>query len=151
MKQLFTIDYLPLDNLPEGIIKYGKLDFAKMYLPTNIISLIEMMAFEIKDPRISYHCRTLKEGECFGHGKWHCDGKQVEGEIHRLLTVGGEPTEGEDGFILTAKTVWEYSGVYKHRAKPTNQPCKRLMLRVSQTEMLFRNNFLEAFPPLVVG
>lgn len=141
MIKLFAIDDLSLDNLPEGIIKYSRLDFAKIHLPENVISLLEMMAADIKDPRISYQCKILRKGELFGHGRWHCDGREKEDEIHRLLTVGGQPTEGENGFILAPNIVWEYSGIYKHRARPTHEACKRLMLRVSQTEMPFRNNF----------
>lgn len=67
-----------------------------------------------------------------------------------MLTLGGVPTLGiireagadDEVFqVLHAGTVWEYDGLYEHKARRTEEACTRMMLRVSQTEMRYRNHW----------
>jgi hypothetical protein len=127
-----------LEGLPTGQLKYTSLDFAMLNLPM-LRDLILRMAEGVREPRVSYTFRVLRPSECFGHGRWHCDGKERPEEIHRLLTIGGNPTEGENGVILHAGTVWQYNGAYQHRAVPSKDGGPRLMLRLSETSMGYRN------------
>ena len=127
-----------LEGLPIGQLKYASLEYATDSL-TPLKELILRMAAGIREPRVSYTFRHLAPGGCFGHGRWHKDGREQPEEVHRLLTIGGCPTEGQGGFILHAGTVWEYSGAYLHRAVPSTMGGPRLMLRISQTEMHYRN------------
>ena len=132
---------LVLESLPKGAIKYCSMQYADKNLPAEVMGLIRRMAEGISDPRVSYNRRDLCEGELFGHGRWHRDGREQADEIHRLFTLGGTPTEGEGGQILHPGTVWEYSGRFEHRARPAVQSCQRLMLRISQTSMPYRNHW----------
>jgi hypothetical protein len=138
--QLFPVD-LDTSVLPRGSLKYCSMRFAESVLPNQVLEVLRQMAEGLQEPRISYNCRDLEAGGCFGHGRWHCDGKEVATEIHRLLTIGGTPTEGDEGQVLDAGFVWEYTGKFRHRARPAAEPCRRLMLRISQTEMLYRDHW----------
>ena len=133
-----------VSDLPLGEFKYASLTFALEYLPS-LDGVILRMAEGIREPRVSYTFRILDPGERFGHGRWHRDGKEEPAEIHRLLTVGGNPTEGLDGFILHGGVLWEYSGDYIHRAVPSLLGGTRLMLRVSQTDLAYRNHWNTPF------
>lgn len=128
-------------NLPMGSFRYASMGFACRNLPLDIVLLIEAMSEGIEDPRITYHCQVLDSGERFGHGRWHCDGREEPEEVHRLLTVGGKPTLGKNGQELYSGTVWEYSGAFEHKAQPVTETCMRLMIRVSKTAMKYRNHW----------
>jgi len=133
-----------LKGLPPGSFRYSEPRYILRSLPPEIVSLFERMSEGIDSPRLSYQFQSLTPGGRFGHGRWHCDGREEADEIHRLLTVGGVPTEGDGGQILHAGTVWEYSGAYRHRARPVQDSCWRLMLRVSETTMMYRNHWRRA-------
>lgn len=128
-----------LTDAPEGSFRYGSAYFAEKGLTPKLWDLVEKMAVGIEDPRVTYRYELLPAGHVFGHGRFHGDGTQNPGEIHRLLTFGGEPTEGENGVLLFGGTVWEYGGDYQHRALPARVSSHRLMLRVSQTLVACRN------------
>lgn len=136
--QLFQADPSLL-GLPVGIFRYASRDFAKNCLPPRLWKLVERMCEGIDRPRITYQFQKLEPGQQFGHGKFHCDGRQTPDERHRLLTVGGEPTLGIDGAVLSQKTVWEYPGDYEHKAQPVKKATWRLMLRVSDSTIRHRN------------
>lgn len=99
------------------------------------------MSDGIVKPRITYILKDLIAGERFGHGQWHKDGFGTEDEIHRLLTFNGNPTEGRDGTVLSQGRVWEFSGDYEHRAVKTDRDCLRLLIRISQSKIPFRNRW----------
>ena len=130
-----------LEGLPVGSFRYSELRFVQRSLPPEIVALFEKMSDGIKEPRLTYHFRFLEPEGRFGHGRWHCDGREEPEEIHRLLTIGGVPTLGRDGTVLHAGTVWEYSGAYRHKARPVKDSCWRLMMRVSKTNMIYRNHW----------
>lgn len=132
-----------LEGLPIGSFRYASQAFVRRNLPTYLVELFEKMSEGIEEPRLTYHFRLLEPEGRFGHGRWHCDGREEpdEIEIHRLLTIGGVPTLGRDGTVLHAGTVWEYSGAYEHRAQPVKNSCWRLMMRVSKTDMIYRNHW----------
>ena len=130
-----------LEGLPIGSFRYAEMRFIRRSLPPEIVELFEKMSEGISEPRLTYHFQHLETGGRFGHGRWHCDGREEADEIHRLLTIGGVPTLGEGGAVLHAGTVWEYSGAYKHRARPVKDSCWRLMMRVSKTNMMYRNHW----------
>ena len=134
----------PLEKwCPMGYLSYVSRKFAQKALSDaeTLLELIDRMSEGIEKPRITYRCKPLATGMMFGHGRWHFDGRGEDGEIHRLLTIGGTPTEGRDGAVLSAGTVWEYSGKYEHRARPVEASCVRLLIRVSKTDMLFRDHW----------
>jgi hypothetical protein len=144
--QLFTVDLFSqidiVEFCPIGHFDYASEKFMRRALKTPmLLELAERMSEGIDKPRFTYRCKPLRAGETFGHGRWHVDGKGAPEEIHRLLTYGGTPTEGEGGVTLHAGTVWEYSGRYQHRARPAEKDCVRLLLRVSQTEMMYRDHW----------
>lgn len=142
---LFQV-HMDLEGLPEGIIKYAQIDWAKRALPERLHSLMDRMSEGLERPLVSYTCLHLEVGGRFGHGRWHGDGREEPDEIHRLLTIGGTPTEGEDGFILDAGTVWQYSGAYLHRARPSEVACRRMLLRTSQGKRIgVRNHWTSSF------
>lgn len=137
-----------LEGLPIGSFRYAELRFPRRTLPPEIVELFEKMSEGIEEPRLTYHFQHLEVGGRFGHGRWHCDGREEPDEIHRLLTIGGEPTiglpqslKGSEQIALHAGTVWEYSGAFLHRAQPVKESCWRLMMRVSKTNMLYRNHW----------
>lgn len=130
-----------LEGLPIGSFRYASQAFVRRNLPTHMVELFEKMSGGIEEPRLTYHFRFLEPEGRFGHGRWHCDGREEPDEIHRLLTIGGVPTLGRDGTVLHAGTVWGYSGAYEHRARAIEESCWRLMLRVSETNMIYRNHW----------
>jgi len=140
-----------LEGLPIGSFRYASQAFVRRNLPAHMVDLFEKMSEGIEEPRLTYHFRFLwkiaaeEHGRInksrFGHGRWHCDGREDPDEIHRLLTIGGVPTLGRDGTVLHAGTVWEYSGAYEHRAQAVEESCWRLMMRVSETNMIYRNHW----------
>lgn len=140
-KQLFSVRP-DLVGLPYGKFMYASRGFASRNLPEHLLEIVEKMAEQIPAPRVSYQFKLLQTGEKFGHGRMHCDGRQTEDELHRLLTVGGVPTLGEDGTVLSEGTVWEYSGRYRHQARPVAEDTFRLLLRVSKTQMPFRDHWI---------
>jgi len=131
--------YLDLDALPQGKIQYASRAYVARRLPPFILRLIDQMAIGIAEPRITYHKGWLDTGTTFTHTHWHCDGKQCEGEIHRLLTLGGPATLGYPDIVLSPGFIWQYDGFFFHRAQAPAEICQRLVLRVSQTEMRFRD------------
>ncbi len=146
---LFSVELFkrmpPLERwCPMGQLNYVSRRFAQKALSDSeeLLELIERMSVGIEEPRITYRCRPLVPGMVFGHGRWHFDGRGEDGEIHRLVTFGGTPTEGKDGAVLSAGIVWEYSGKYQHRARPAEASCVRLLIRVSKTNMLFRDHWV---------
>lgn len=146
---LFSVESLllqmpPIEKwCPLGHFSYASWKFTQAALQDSaILQVAERMAEGLADPRFAYRCKYLEAGMIFGHGRWHLDGRGEAGEIHRLLTVGGTPTEGQEGQILDAGTVWEYSGEYSHRARPAKSNGVRLLLRVSQTAMLYRDHWV---------
>ena len=144
-KALWKASQLDLSRAPMGTFRYASLAFAQRNLPPEVVEVIERMAEGLTAPRVTYRFLPLKKGEATGNLDWHCDGQQKATEIHRLLCIGTEDTEGHDR-ILERGFVWEYDGSYLHRPAPTEkEETTRLLLRVSQTEMLTRNFWQE--PP----
>ena len=140
-KFLFEVEQ-EVSDLPEGYFRYASEAWASFVLPKKLLPLIQKMCEGIEEPRITYEVRKIKAGQHFSHGRWHTDGKKEGDETHRLLTIGGKPTEGRGGKILHAGMVWEYDGAYLHRAVPTDKDCKRFLLRVSRTSMPYRNRWV---------
>ena len=142
-----------LEGLPLGRLNYASMRYVRQFFPKHLMDLVVLMSRGIEDPRISYRCHELVAGQMIGHARWHQDGKlgeDKEGEIHRLITINGVPTLGFIGDgdldegphqVLHAGTVWEYDGDYWHKARPVETACKRLMLRVSKTNMRYRNHW----------
>jgi hypothetical protein len=130
-----------IEDVSCGAFSYASMPFATRNLPKPLLGVLERMAEGLREPRVTFRCRDLVPGQTFGHGRWHRDGQEVKEEIHRLLTINGTPTEGWGGVILDAGVVWEYNGEYVHRARPATVACKRFILRVSQTEMIYRNHW----------
>jgi hypothetical protein len=126
-----------LDILPICKVKYCSLQWLekRLELPDFLYIILE----DIKEPRITFWHERLKTGEGFGHKKFHLDGMGKSDEIHRLITFNGQPTLGEDGLELTSNHVWEFSGDYSHKAQSTLNDCNRLLIRVSKTELNYRN------------
>lgn len=130
---------LNLDALPFGKIQYASRSYVARKFPLFLLRLVDQMAEGIQAPRITYHKGWLDVGQVFTHTGWHCDGKQTEGEVHRLLTLGGPATLGYPDIVLSPGFIWQYDGFFFHRAQPPTEICHRLVLRVSQTEMRFRD------------
>jgi len=130
-----------IEDVSCGAFSYASMPFATRNLPKPLLGVLERKAEGLREPRVTFRCRDLVPGQTFGHGRWHRDGQEVKEEIHRLLTINGTPTEGWGGVILDAGVVWEYNGEYVHRARPATVACKRFILRVSQTEMIYRNHW----------
>lgn len=141
IKKLFSVNQPVLVELPQGSFRYCATKWVRRNLPEAALHLITKMSDGIVDPRITYILKDLKVGERFGHGLWHKDGFGAEDEIHRLLTFNGKPTEGIDGTILSEGYVWEFSGDYEHRAVKTDTDCLRLLIRISQSKIPFRNRW----------
>ena len=129
-------------DIPIGQFKYSSLSFAYRHLPDTLYPLLKIMTEGLINPRITYRYSYLLKGEGFGHCKYHLDGLEKPDEIPRLITQGGLPTLGENAQVLTANNIWEFSGTYSHRAQPTDRDTWRLMIRVSQTAMKYRNHWL---------
>lgn len=127
-----------LSRAPLGRIDYGSIGFMKTELTPELYYLVVLMAVGFDRYAVTYQCEYMRPGDVFGHGRWHCDSRADPADRHRLLSFGGPPTEGEDR-VLTPGTVWEYTGDYRHRALPTAEPCHRLLIRVSQTNMPHRD------------
>jgi hypothetical protein len=128
-----------LEGAPVGSFRYSSRGFADANLSESLRDLVARMCEGLERPRITYRFEELSTGRFFGHGRFHCDGHGSRDEVHRLLTIGGAPTEGEDGTWLREGVVWEYRGDFLHRASPAPETTFRLMLRVSQTSMRFRD------------
>ena len=127
-------------NLPYGMFKYSSMEYAVKQVPV-LRGLFEELAAGIAAPRLTYRYEWLEPGQQFGHGQFHVDGTGDPSEIHRLITLRGTPTEGEDQQILTAGIAWEFDGPYRHRARPTQEGCDRLLVRISRTQLGFRNHW----------
>lgn len=134
---------IELSQLPIGCFKYCSSSWVEKTLKDfpETLQLIKELSEGFSHPRISYIYRKLKAAEQFGHGRMHKDAYGLEDEIHRLVTFNGTPTLGEDGTILYANNVWEFNGFYYHQARPADCDCDRLLLRVSLTEMPFRDRW----------
>lgn len=141
IKQLYAAAAPDLTTLPLGSFRYSDPRWVARNLPPAALTIIATMSDGLVAPRVTYIHRQLAKSERFGHGRWHLDGRGEAEEMHRLLTFNGTPTEGADGTILTAGIVWEFSGDYYHRARPAVDPCRRLLLRISQTTLPFRNRW----------
>lgn len=139
-KRLFAAPEIDLLGAPAGTFRYASLSFARNNLPADVLAVLETMALGLVEPRVTYRYVALLQGKALGNPDWHCDGQQKLEEVHRLLCLGTEDTEGYGGTILTRGWVWEYDGAYLHRPLPTDEPSTmRFLLRVSQTKMLPRN------------
>lgn len=141
IKPLYNLPTPDLDKLPLGSFRYCSLWWVERNLPPAILLIINQLQEGLADPRISYIHQQLKAGGIFGHGRFHVDGFGLPSEVHRLVTFNGTPTEGIDGTILTANTVWEFSGDYGHRARKAVTDCQRLLLRVSESTIPFRDHW----------
>lgn len=135
-----------LEGLPVGNFRYATVPFAVENLPPALLPLATRMMDGFATPSVSYQYEMLREGRCFGHGRFHKDGLRRPSERHRILTIGGRPTLGEDGSLLTAGTVWEYRGDFVHRAQVALEDTWRLMLRVSDSEIRPRDYWRPPLP-----
>jgi hypothetical protein len=126
---------------PPGKFKYADLSWALGRLPADVAALVKVMSSGFKDPTVTYWCQPLRAGERFGHGGWHKDGAGRPEEVHRLLTLGGPPTEGRGGEVLAPGRVWHFGGSFVHRSTPAPTDCYRLLLRVSECSLTPRNHW----------
>jgi len=130
-----------LPRAPWGRLNYATLGFCESELPPELFDLVGRMAEGLADPLVTYDCRPLVPGEHFGHGRWHRDSRGRATDVHRLLSWGGPPTEGEGGVLLSPGTVWQYPGTFLHRSLPTDTTTLRILIRVSQADGMRQRNF----------
>ena len=129
-------------DLPLGSCRYASAPFCGAMLPPWVLWVLGKMAAGLDMPKLSYHYVWLDKDAHLGHGGWHYDGRGEESEIHRLIVFGGSPTEcsvNGSTTLMSTGQVWQYPGPMIHRATPSRSEGYKLMLRVSQVEMPFRD------------